>query len=111
MTGTISKRRYRSGKVVWYFQIDLGKDENGERQRITESGFETKSEAVAARDRFIAEKQRNRMVVPSKQTVKDYLAEWLNEHADKNLERTTSARYRILLEKYVYPRIGTILLR
>ena len=111
MKGTVEKRTYRSGAVTWYFQIDLGKDANRKRLRHTESGFATKAEAIAARDAFISAKQQNKFVVPSKQTVRDYLDEWLKQHADCNLAPKTADRYHELLEKYVMPRIGDILLR
>jgi integrase len=111
MKGTVEKRTYRSGVVSWYYQIDLGKDSSGKRLRHTESGFATKAEAVAARDVFISDKHRNKFVVPSRQTVREYLAEWLTEHADRNLAPKTADRYHELLEKYVMPRIGDILLR
>jgi integrase len=111
MKGTVEKRTYRSGAITWYFQIDLGKDENGNRLRHTESGFATKAEAVAARDAFISDKHQNKFIVPSKQTVRDYFTDWLKEHADRNLAPKTADRYRELLEKYVMPRIGDILLR
>jgi integrase len=110
-SGTVSKRTYPSGEEVWYYQIDLPRKPGEKRQRITESGFKTKRAADEALEKFLGEKQQNRFVAPGRQTVAEYLAEWLTEHADRNLSPKTADRYRELLEKYVMPRIGPVLLK
>jgi hypothetical protein len=44
----VYKRKYRSGKVVWYYQFALTGSTRENQNLATESGFATKQEAVEA---------------------------------------------------------------
>ena len=44
----VYKRKYRSGKVVWYYQFAPPGSTRQDQNLITESGFATKQEATAA---------------------------------------------------------------
>lgn len=54
MKGCTFKRRYPSGKTVWGFSVDAGRDPTGKRIRIFESGFRLEKEA----DKALREKLR-----------------------------------------------------
>ena len=45
---SVHKRKYRSGKVTWFYEFDLPGSNREERDRITKSGFATKGEAKDA---------------------------------------------------------------
>src|ERR1035438_7776821 len=44
----VNKRKYRSGKVVWYYQFAPPGSTRQNQNLITESGFATKQEATTA---------------------------------------------------------------
>jgi hypothetical protein len=44
----VYKRKYRSGKVVWYYQFALSGSTRQNQNLVTESGFATKQEATDA---------------------------------------------------------------
>ena len=44
----VYRRNYRSGKIVWYFQLAPPGSTRQNQNLITESGFATKQEATAA---------------------------------------------------------------
>jgi Site-specific recombinase XerD len=108
MKGTVRKRKYRSGRISWAYEIDCPRDQVEERVRITRSGFRTQGEALEALSKEVASYSEGRYVRRSRQTLAQYLETWLTEHADSNLVGKTTERYRELVEKYIAPRIGHI---
>ena len=52
------KRKYRSGKVVWYYQLAPPGSTRQDQNLITESGFATKQEATAAEAARRTEEQK-----------------------------------------------------
>jgi hypothetical protein len=44
----VHKRKYRSGKVVWFYQFDVPGSTRTPRRLVKESGFATKGEATDA---------------------------------------------------------------
>src|SRR5579885_3867113 len=99
---SISKRRYRDGRVVWRYQFDLPGSTRENRKLIQKSGFATKKEAQEAEAaRRIDEQQRYQMeksgagvAAAAPTTLGMLLDEFMAQHAQEKLAPKTVARYR-----------------
>jgi integrase len=98
----VYKRKYKSGAVVWSYVFD-GPSTDGQRNQITESGFDSKKEATEAEaTRRIDEQQKydlaraGAVTATSElpKTLANLLAEFLQQHAQENLAPKTIERYR-----------------
>jgi len=95
MKGTIYKARSASGGVSWRYQIDAGHDEQGNRMRLSKSGFKREREANDAMHEAMQDLKRG--CVNTTSTLKEYLDRWLPYHTKaKPLEPTTAGRYASL---------------
>ena len=95
MKGSIFKSVAPNGRVSWRFQIDAGRDEDGNRIRVSESGFRLEREAQNALSGKMQELRAG--LVRTSATLKDYLERWLPYHAKaKPLSPTTAGRYESL---------------
>lgn len=93
------------GEGKWLLGVYIGRID-GKRKYAWESFEGTTSQA---RKRLVAlenEKNTGSLIVPSKQTVKDYIAAWLAGKA--NVETKTLLDYQHRMEKDVYPFIGAV---
>jgi hypothetical protein len=45
---SVHKRKYRNGRVVWYYEFSAAESSRESRERFTESGFATRKEAIDA---------------------------------------------------------------
>ena len=45
---SVHKRKYRNGRIVWYYEFSAGGSSRESRERFTESGFATRKEATDA---------------------------------------------------------------
>src|ERR1700693_659254 len=97
----VHKRKYRSGKVVWFYQFDVPGSTRTTRLLVKGSGFSTKGEATDAEAaRRIEEQQKIDLAkrggvaesVPT--TLKMLLDEFLRQHAEEKLAPKTVERYR-----------------
>ena len=101
MRGHIRRRGH-----TWSVVIDRGRDESGRRQQKWLSGFRTKREAEQALADALTKLAGGNFVEPSRQTLSDFLREWLL--AVKSAVRPgTWTGYRMNLERHVMPRIGS----
>src|SRR4051794_419771 len=105
MKGTIYKATSKSGRTTWRYQIDAGRDESGKRICISESGFKLERLAHDAMQRRLREVSDNELVKPSPQTVGEFMAEWMREHAERHCSPKTTERYAQLLRHYLLPHI------
>jgi hypothetical protein len=105
MKGCTFKRLLPSGSITWGFSSDAGKDENGKRKRIFESGFSRKSDADTALRLKLNQQDEGELVKPDPTTFSAFILEWFKEHADRNCTPKTTERYR-QLASYVLPHIG-----
>ncbi len=95
MKGTVYKALSESGGLSWRYQIEGGRDENGKRIRIGESGFRLEREAHEAMR--TAMQDLNGCRVRTAGTLKDYLDHWLPYHTKaKPLAPKTAERYHSL---------------
>jgi hypothetical protein len=93
----VYKRKYRSGKVVWYYQFAPPGSTRDKQNLLTESGFATKQEAIAAEaTRRTAEMARlaatGGVAAPMPTTLAMLLAEFMKQHAEENLAPKTVER-------------------
>ncbi|MCL6508601.1 MAG: site-specific integrase [Bryobacteraceae bacterium] len=96
MKGSVFKSVAPNGRISWRYQIDAGRDENGKRIRISESGFRLEREAVDALREKIQELKRGGPV-GMVGSLKEYLERWLPYHARaKPLAPKTAERYASL---------------
>src|SRR5437016_3306079 len=95
------KRKYRSGKTMWYYMFALPGSSRQHRDRISESGFSTKREAEDAEaHRRIEEQQKEdlakvgaRVTGPLPKTLSMLLEEFFRQHVDEKLAPKTVERY------------------
>ena len=96
-----SKRKYRSGKIVWRYQFPGSGSTRQNEIVITESGFATKQAASAAEAVRRTEEQKKYemakagaagVAAPMPTTLKMLLAEFMKQYAQENLAAKTVER-------------------
>lgn len=96
MKGSVFKSVAPNGRISWRYQIDAGRDENGKRIRISESGFRLEREASDAMHDKMQE-IKGGVPVKTSGNLDEYLKAWLPYHAKaKPLSPTTAGRYESL---------------
>lgn len=99
----VYKRKYRSGKVVWFYQFAAPGSTRQNQNLITESGFCTKQAATTAEATRRAEEQKKREIASAGSgaaatklptTLAMLLEEFLRQHAEQKLAPKTIERYR-----------------
>ncbi len=105
----VYKRRYRSGKVAWYYQFALPGSTRQNQNLVTESGFATKQEATDAEavrraEELVREAATGGVAAPMPTTLALLLAEFMKQHAQENLAPKTVERYREMAA-YVSPEL------
>ena len=88
----------------WAFAIDIGSI-GGARKRISQSGFNTKREAVAKMSEIQSAVQRDEFVTPSLLIVGEYLEDWLDNRRSQ-LKPSTWRSYASNVRTHVVPAIG-----
>jgi integrase len=105
----VYKRKYRSGKVVWYYQLARSGSTRRNQNLITESGFATKQEATAAEavrraEELVRQAANGGVAAPMPTTLSMLLAEFMKQHAQENLAPKTVERYREMAA-YIAPEL------
>src|ERR1700690_635310 len=95
----VYRRKYRSGKVGWYFQFALSGSTRQNQNLVTESGFATKqaardAEAVRRAEELLRQAATGGVAAPMPTTLAMLLAEFMKQHAEENLAPKTVERYR-----------------
>jgi integrase len=98
---SVYKRKYASGRTVWFYQFSLPGATRQQRQRIFGSGFATKKEAADAEtNRRIEERQRrdlktagSSIAADPPKTLSVLLQEVFAQHVDVKLAPKTIERY------------------
>ena len=95
MKGTVYKAVSKSDRISWRYQIEAGRDEEGKRIRVGDSGFRLEREAYDAMRTAMQELARGH--VRTTITLKQYLDQWLPYHAKaKPLALKSTERYQSL---------------
>jgi len=108
MRGHIRKR----GKNSWSLVVELGRDPlTGTRRQkwITVRG--TRKQAEARLSEVISSLERGAYVEPTRDTIAEYLAKWLEVYAVPNVSENTLNGYTINVRKHIIPYIGRIPLK
>ncbi|HEY1757125.1 MAG TPA: tyrosine-type recombinase/integrase [Bryobacteraceae bacterium] len=105
----VYKRKYRSGKVAWYYQFALPGSTRQNQNLVTESGFATKQEATDAEavrraEELVREAATGGVAAPMPTTLAMLLAEFMKQHAEENLAPKTVERYREMAA-YIAPEL------
>jgi integrase len=95
--------------VSWYFLADVA-FEDAPRKQVKRGGFPTKGAAQAALTEMLAKLQEGTYVAPSKQTIAEFVDDWLAA-IGSTVRASTLASYRRNLEQHVVPTIGHVPLR
>ena len=95
----VYKRKYRSGKVVWCYQIAPPGSTRQDQNLMTGVGFATKQEAIAAEaarrtEELVRHAATGGVAAPMPTTLAMLLAEFMKQHAEENLAPKTVERYR-----------------
>src|SRR5665213_3705503 len=95
----VYKRKYRSGKVVWYYQFAPPGSTRQNQNLVTESGFVMKQEAADAEavrraDELVRQAATGGVAAPMPTTLSMLLTEFMKQHAEENLAPKTVERYR-----------------
>lgn len=100
---------FKRGKS-WYWKVDVGTSPEGRRIQKKKGGYRTRAEAGRALNRVLAQVADGTWQVPVKDTLGQYLLEdWL-PGKKPSVRPTTWEGYRWLVESYVVPHIGSLLL-
>ena len=88
----VYKRKYRSGKVVWYYQFASSGSTRQNQNLVTESGFATKqeatdAEAVRCTEELVRQAATGGVTAPIPTTLAMLLAEFMKQHIEENLRR------------------------
>ena len=103
MRGSVIKKGGR-----WYVKIELDPDPtNGHRRQKWHSGYRTRRDAERARVDLLSKFDRGEYVEPSRQTVADFLADWLVA-IEPTVRPATFDSYRRNIRLHVITHIGTV---
>ena len=97
---SFEKRELKDGAVRWRAKIFVGVDAQGKRKFIT-STHPTKKEAEAEARRLESAKDMNSLTLPSKQTVAEYLRDWLMNVKQDSVRDRTFAGYDSVLSRFI----------
>jgi integrase len=93
----------------WCVVVDVGRDpETGKRRQTWRSGFRTKRDAERELTELLGRVRGGTYVESSRETVADFLREWLVAIEARGLRPNTISTYRMLAEKHLIPRVGSI---
>jgi integrase len=98
----VNKRKYKSGKVVWFYQFDSDESTRADRRIVKKSGFTTKGEAIDAEAaRRVDEQQKLELAkkghgidAPVPKTLAALLDEFFERHVEQELAPKTIERYQ-----------------
>jgi integrase len=97
-------RVFRRGET-WSFVVDLPLSPDGRRRQRKKGGFRTRKEAEAALASLLNDIQKGSVVETSRQSLAEYLDDWLASVAP-SLRPTTAESYERAVRNWVVPRIG-----
>lgn len=105
MRGSVKKDERRG---TWYFVIDNGiNPETGKRRQVFSRGHATKGKAERKLNDKIKELQAGEYVEPSKEPLRDFLAEWI-EAVRPTVKPSTAAGYEQKIKTHVAPKVGAL---
>ena len=110
MRGTVFQRNPKRG-ASWYMKFDLPTQADGKRRTKTLRAGRTKREAEEALSKALAEIDQGTYLKPARQTVSQYLEQWLSDCARTTVGGRTFHRYSELIRLDVLPTLGQLQLQ
>jgi integrase len=111
----MSRERYGSGTIrerspgVFELRVYVGRDpETGRPKQASRIFRGSKRGAGPALARFVTEVADGEVEVRSTATVGHLLDEWMKRYVERHRARTTIDTYRVHVEKYIRPELGSI---
>ncbi|WP_251448989.1 tyrosine-type recombinase/integrase [Vermiculatibacterium agrestimuris] len=98
---------YDSARQIYYLYMDLGRDQDGHRQRQYRT-FNSLTEARKARDAHLADRARATRIPDLTLTLDDWLEEWMTDIIIPNRAETTVYGYQKIIENHISPCLGDI---
>lgn len=92
---------------AWYVVVDLPRSIDGKRQQKWHSGFRNKRDADKAVTEILSRLDQGTYVVPTRQTLAEFLDEWLAA-TKPTIRPSTYATYESLVRTQVNPHIGSV---
>lgn len=101
-----------TGKPGTVYDVNIKYKSNGEIKTYVKKGFATKKAAIQ-HEAAVKNKLSNPTYVPPtapqrKETVREYLEEWLERHGSSNLRPSTKASYASHIKNHIVPYIGDV---
>lgn len=100
---------FQRGDGIWTATLNLGYDEKGKRRRRTVYG-KTKAEVREKLVKLHSDSQNGLLVDPSRKTVSEFLAAWLEGVARPAIRPSTYVRYERIVRLYINPYLGGVVL-
>jgi len=94
------------GENTWLIRIFRGRDAHGKRRFFNKTVHGTKRQAERERTRLLRERDMGTMVEPSRQTVGEYVSQWLEVTVRAKVREVTRCSYAAWLTRRVIPAIG-----
>ena len=92
----------------WTVRVYMGRDPaTGKRKYINKTVRGRKRDAQRVLNELLRAKDMGRLVEPSRLTLGEYLDEWLEVSARQRLRARTFKEYKLQLERYVRPALGS----
>ena len=89
----------------WTFVANLPADGDQPRRQHSKGGFATKRDAEQAMRAFLTTVDDGQALLPTKVTVEQYLAGWLDA-VEPSLAATAASNYRTIVRCYILPHLG-----
>ena len=103
MAGQIVKR----GERKYLIRVSLGRDKGtGKRKHLDKTVHGSKREAEAELTRLLRERDTGALIMPSKQSLDNYLDTWLETVAKARVRESTFEDYKRVLAYYIRPELG-----
>lgn len=103
----VRKRTYRNGKISYEYYFEAASI-NGERKRISQSGFTTKTEARAAGQKALNDYEHTGQTIAkvSDMSYADFLAQWIIDDVSHTCKDITVENYKKKIRLYINPILG-----
>lgn len=105
------KGYFRKRGKAWSFTVDVGRKSDGSREQKTKSGFKTKKEAEQVCAELISQLSNGSYLEPSKKTLGEALATWLEVHVKSTVRISTFDNYSKAVLKRIVPVLGQLKLK
>lgn len=92
----------------WLVRAYEGRSPDGKRRYVAKAVQGSRRDAERALRGMLGEKDAGRLVRPSRRTLAEYLAEWLETAAAAKVSGRTLAFYREQVQRYIAPDLGAV---